>query len=248
MKPGILIIPLFIVSCALVPVSLGPKADSLKRLIMHCASDMERAKKVIIERDIIKNLTHLQSMDNGGKKYYLLEKEAITGMLHSVTKGAYADILLVNRDGRVVYTLNSDEIFSRSVRQLNGTPLAECFENRQTAVLYSSAGKLPADPGKQCIAFSSPVSGGATMPGMFIVIVDADRIRSLIGDEDVVLDSRGNYLLSPDTEKIRTRYEYFEKIKIPSDGGGIFTGPAGVRIAYRMVNYGALSWILVSVR
>ncbi len=247
MKRCCIMLALYALSCAVAPVSLGPKADSLKKLIMRCAADIERAKRVVRDRDLIKTLTHLQAMDNGGKKYYLLEKETITGMLLSVTEGAYADIILVNRDGRVVYTRESDDIFNRNARKLDRTPLAECFDNRGKWALFSCAGRLPSDPGKNCVALSSTVSGGNTMPGVFIALIDAEKIREIIGAEDAILNSDGEYLISPEAGKAGTRFENFEKINHPA-GEGSFTGPSGRRGYFRKVTHGGFSWILVSGR
>ena len=65
---------------------------------------------VVMEEEIVKNLTHLHRMDYGGRKYYLLERENITKMIQAVTEGTYTDLILVNKKGIIIYTMNNDDI------------------------------------------------------------------------------------------------------------------------------------------
>src|SRR4030042_4555789 len=121
-KSFLFIVSLFLISsCATIQAPGFIDITSLKGLFKLCESDLEKAKKVIIEKDLVKILSHLQKMDSGGKKYYLLEREAITSMIKSVTEGVYSDFILINRDGTVVYTMANDKLFAGNVR----TPLVK---------------------------------------------------------------------------------------------------------------------------
>ena len=68
--------------------------NNLKDFFIRSELDVRNAGRVIVERDIVKNLSHLLRMDSGGKKYYILERENITRMIKSVTKGVYTDFIL----------------------------------------------------------------------------------------------------------------------------------------------------------
>src|SRR4030042_586399 len=134
-KSFLFIVSLFLISsCATLQAPGIIDITSLKSLFQLCESDLERAKKVILEKDLVKILSHLQKMDNGGKKYYLLEREAITAMIKSVTEGVYSEFILLNRDGTVVYTMMNDKLFAGNVRTtLAKSALSSCYENRDVS-------------------------------------------------------------------------------------------------------------------
>ena len=95
--------------------------------------DIGNASRIVIDNDLILNLTHLQSMNGGGRKYYLLERDTISYMLSSVTQNLYRDIILVNWGGTVVYTMSDDGIFSKNVKEMDaGSPLRRVFMEGMT--------------------------------------------------------------------------------------------------------------------
>ena len=234
-------------SCASLTTPGRIDVEPLRDFFRLCESDLEKAKQVIIDRDLIKNLTHLRRMDNGGKKYYLLERESITAMIKSVTEGVYSDFILVNRDGTVVYTMDNDGLFGWTARA--GTALGDCLANRDTVPYISGAFSLPADPERH-IAVSSKVSGGNTMPGIFILLVDIRKIRELVGKQSFIVDARGNYEVAGDNQKINTPYGDFEKIDLSRSGDELavrrFSRSAGGSAWYRFFRYSNLLWIVVT--
>ena len=70
--------------------------DDLTNFFRQCESDIQRAKRVIIDRNIVMKLSHFHKMDFGGRKFYLLERESITKLIKSVTEGIYSDIILIS--------------------------------------------------------------------------------------------------------------------------------------------------------
>jgi len=250
-KSFLFIVSLFLISsCATLQAPGIIDITSLKSLFQLCESDLERAKKVILEKDLVKILSHLQKMDNGGKKYYLLEREAITAMIKSVTEGVYSEFILLNRDGTVVYTMVNDKLFAGNVRTtLAKSALSSCYENRDVSPYIVSVPYLPSDAGAY-VAVSSKVQGGNTMPGIFILIVDVQKIQKLIGERSYAIGTDGMYEVAADRRIINTRYKDFDKIDVsgPRDGLAVrrFTRSSGVSAAYRFFNYSNLEWILVS--
>ena len=114
MKRLYLIIIAAFLSCTAPADRIPVTVDRLQRFFNACESDLSRARRVVVERNLITMLSHFQTMNGGGRKYYLLEREGITALIRSVTSGAYDDLILINRDGVVVYTMASDELFAKS--------------------------------------------------------------------------------------------------------------------------------------
>src|SRR3990172_8913797 len=239
---------LLLLSCATAPVA-PPDAGALKQFLAACGSDIEKAKRVIIDNDLVKILTHLQAMDNGGKKYYLLERETITALIRSVTEGAYSDFILVNRSGTVVYTMNNNDLFARNVVSgLKNTVLNACYENRKIRPYIGRTSLLPGDR-LYTIPFSSSVSGANTMPGIFVLVVDISKIQGIIGSRSFIIDSEGMYAVTRDRSKINSRFPDFDKINdaAPAEETPVrFTDSRGGAGWCQILRYGNLSWIIVT--
>jgi hypothetical protein len=246
--PTVILLAMFLASCASAP-PVPPEAGPLKLFLDRCRSDLENAKKVLVSNDLVKNLSHLQLMDHGGKKYYLLERENITALIRSVTEGAYSDFILINKQGVVVYTMGDDDIFGANVLAgLKKTVFNACFENRDTDPFISPGPSHPKDQ-KHTIVISSKVSGGNTMPGIFILMVDLSKIREIIGKRSSIIDTDGNYVVADDYRKINTRFNDFNKIDLATfDDGSTarFAGGQGGAAVYRFLRYGNLRWIIVT--
>jgi len=248
MKLYYLIPVMFLFSCATLPVS-PPDVGLLRQFLERCASDLEKAKRVIAERDLVKNLTHLQRMDNGGKKYYLLERENITALIRSVTEGAYSDFIIINKNGTVVYSMRNNDLFAGNViTNLKYTVLNACYENRATNPYIGRASRLPGDE-SYTIPVSGKVSGADTMPGIFILIVEVSTIKDIIGKRSFIVDSGGDYAVAGDYLKINTRFKGFEKIDLAAlSGKALFriTGPSGGTEWCQTLRYSNLNWIIIT--
>ncbi len=101
------------------PATPAARTPAVDEIILR---DIGNASKIINDNDLIINLTHFQLMDQGGKKYYLLEKESISYMIRSVTLHLYQEIILVNREGTVVFTMHDDRIFAKNVKDPEQPP------------------------------------------------------------------------------------------------------------------------------
>ncbi len=212
-KFSAILLPVLLAACASAP-AIAPDIAPLERFLEQCRADMERAKKVIVDRDLIKNLSHLQYMADGGDRYYLLEKETITAVIRSVTAGAYSDYILINMRGAVVYSMTDHAIFAKSVLTgLKNSALRECYENRGARLYIGKASVLPGED-RFTVAISSKVEGMNSMPGIFVLIVDVSKFQELIGNRASIVDSAGNYLIVKDISKINTHFAGFDKIDL----------------------------------
>jgi hypothetical protein len=237
------------VSCSTAPAPRHGALPALEAFFRRCEADLENAKRIIIERDMIKTLSHLQRMDGGGRKYYLLERESITAMILSVTEGVYSDFVLTDARGRVVYTGANDEIFARTVASMKEKALAPSLHLADgDDVRVTGPGEIAGGRGARYLAVSSPVSGGNTMPGTFTLLVDAERIGEVAGVDTAILDSRGYYIMTGKDGLINTPHPAFESIVIGSPGAsdrGRVRGPDGRHAFYRIFRYRNLLWVLL---
>ena len=117
MKRILILFAATVIACGTVVREPGPvpatplpavQKDVLADFFSRCEQDIERAGQVVVQEDIIKNLTHLHRMDSGGRKYYILERDAISRMIHSVTQDIYSDFIIINDNGTIIYTAHND--------------------------------------------------------------------------------------------------------------------------------------------
>ena len=256
MKKILIFIILTLVSCSVKQTKQAQtysplKVDSLNDFFTRCEIDLNNAIKVILKEDIIKNLSHLQNMNNGGKKYYILEKENLTSMIKAVTTGVYTDFILLNKQGKIIYTMNNEEIFGKNVKtSLKSTVLNKCYENRNIKTYISDVSSLPGNNNKFSLTASSKVKGGKTMPGIFILQIDISKIEELINNNIEVIGKEGKYSIIKDRTKIHTSYYDFDKINtnISPDTKILnrFINSNGKNISYQHFTYSNLNWFLLS--
>jgi len=249
MKHRAVISCLLLASCATFHGTGSIDIVSLKSLFRVCESDLGNARKVIVEHDLVKNLWHLQRMDKGGSKYYLLEREGITAMIKAVTEGVYDDFILVSSNGTVVYTMNDNSLFARSVRSVSGA-LAACHAERGPGPFVATVPPLHRDGSGPFLAVSSRVSGGNTMPGTFILLVDMEKVRKMVGERSCIIGQNGAYETACSGAETSTPYPDFDRIDLtgPSDGLAArrFTRSDGGSAEYRLFRYANLLWVFIT--
>lgn len=223
---------------------------TLHDFFLRCEDDMEKARAVIIEHDMVKNLTHLQNMNTGGDKYYLLERESISDLINSVTKGVYSDYILINKEGTVLYTMKNDDIFAKNVRtSLIATPFYKCYEMRDQKIFFHDIISLSKIDPVYYLFVSSKVKGGNSFPGIFILQVDMEKIRELLGPGADVIGPDGKYRLSKGSAAPHSQYEYFDKINLNNDTGiekeYWFSLGNSRTFTYRFFRFADISWIII---
>jgi hypothetical protein len=190
--------------------------DRLTGFFSTCEKDIRNAVGVVMENEIIKNLTHLQKMNAGGRKYYLLERENLTSMIMAVTEGVYTDLILINRHGTVIYTMINDNIFGKNAAQgLHGSAIHDCFEkSREGSLHIEDVTIFPPVTGSLHIFISMMDVKDEFSRGVFIMQIDMSIIQNLLGDEAVALDREGLYRITPERDKIFSPCPYFNKIDV----------------------------------
>ena len=253
-----LIITIFILSCAAPKKqeTAAPKEEkkdiivkTLNDFFLRCEEDIRRAKKVVLDHDLVKNLTHLKYMNYGGRKYYLLERESITDMINAVTVGIYADYILINKGGDVIYTRVNDTIFGKNVRtSLAKSPLKTCYEERDIPIFFHDLAQLNKTEGDYYIFVSVKAKGGNTNPGIFILQFDVRKLREVLDENTDIIGIDGTYKLTQKNIEPGTAYPLFSSINMEhkdTEDLHTFTSPAGKPVSYRFFKHGTIHWILV---
>ncbi len=239
---------IFSMSCSNNITRQTDEADPLKIFFNTCVSDIGKAKKVIQDNDLVKNLSHLQSMDHGGKKYYLLERESITKMLKSVTEGLYSDYILINKPGFVIYSMVKDEFFGKNIKSnLKKTALSKCHLNHELEYFIEDTFLSSERDPEKFLYFSSTVQGGNTNPGVLVLEVDPMKIIELTGVKSRILNLKGEVIISENNNEIGKLFKHVELINLNPVYDKIFSFKANkIRYRYKFFKYLNIEWIILS--
>lgn len=233
---------------------IPPEAKSKDNFILffeQCEKDINSAAHVIIEKDIVKNLTHLQNMDHDGKKYYILERENITKMIQSVTEGVYDDFILLNEQGKILYTKKNDGIFAKNVKSnLKDTPLLKCYNNKEKKVHFEDVA-LFGNEMEHFIFLSRPVKGKNSFAGTFILQLKTERVAALLKEKTAVIGHDTLVRLSNMGLEPFKPYADAESLNLltgNSDWSDIKTAstPSGKKLEYRYFDFHDLKWLVIS--
>jgi hypothetical protein len=242
------LIILFLISCSNNITKQPGETDPLKFFFNLCVSDIGKAKKVILDNDLVKNLSHLQNMDRGGKKYYLLERESITKMLKSVTEGLYSDYILINQTGFVIYSMVKDEFFGKSVKSsLKNSALGKCHINHELEYYIEDSYLTSERDAEKFFYLSSAVQGGNSNPGVIILEIDPQKILELTGVKSRILNLKGEIIISENNNEIGKPFNHIELLNLNPVYNKIFSFKADkIRYRYKFFKYLNIEWIILN--
>jgi len=191
------------------PIIVKSLLDFFKRAEIDIAS----AGGVVVDRDLIKNLSHLQFMNGGGRKYYLLERDNISEMIRAVTIGVYHDFILINNDGKIIYTMRNNDIFGQNVRtSLRDTSIGRCFANRDRRIYFEDVSGISEISGDYYIFVSSEVKGKNSFPGIFILQIEIAKLLELLDKNTCIVNNDGIYKINSRSELINKPHELKDRV------------------------------------
>jgi hypothetical protein len=166
--------------------------DPLRDFFTLCELDMARATAVIEKRALVDNLTHLQKMNEGGDRFYLLERDGITEMIRAVTQGNYSDFILINAHGMVVYTRDDDDLFAKNIRHFKPeSPLGRCFSNKKAPLHVEDVTEFPRSSGLFRMLVAGNVFQDGEVKGVFILQIDMDKLLGAAGGDVTIASADG---------------------------------------------------------
>jgi hypothetical protein len=224
-------------------VTVNPDADKgLRHFFATCESDLSRAAESIAEQQLIKNLSHLNRMDSGGARYYALERESITYMIHQLSSYTYTECMLVTASGKIIYSMYDNEFIGRTIADYPLSPLPELFATAKSgAIDVNGVAVFPASTGKHGILFAMPVTRNNAVEGVIIASVKAQEIAGSIPKGSHTIDTAGVFSYHPDTALMLTRDPLF----LPGQMTRESTAPVqSDGYIYYPFSYRRLSWYL----
>lgn len=215
-----------------------------------CERDIYNARKVVFDRDLIKILTHLHKMNEGGRRYYLLERESITEMIMAVTKGVYSDFILINKHGIIIYTRENDDIFGKSViTTLKNTALLNCFNMTDTNFNIEDVSIFPPESNSPNIFISTKVIKDNSFHGVFVLQVGIYKIEEIIDRYTNIISPDGICRVSKNSDNVLAQNQYFSRIdlksNVTSSKPGIFNADEK-NFEYYPFKFKNLSWIVIT--
>lgn len=224
-------------------ITANPDADKgLRNFFATCESDLTRAAAAIAEQELIKNLSHLNRMDSGGARYYALERESITYMIHQLSSYTYTECMLVTASGKIIYSMYDNEFIGRTIADYPLSPLPELFATAKTGTVdVNGVAVFPASTGKHGILFAMPITRNNTVEGVIIASVKAQELAGSIPRGSRTIDTAGVFSYHPDTALILTRDPLFLPAQMTRESA---TPVRSDGYIYYPFSYRRLNWYL----
>ncbi|MBN2041840.1 MAG: cache domain-containing protein [Spirochaetes bacterium] len=195
------------------PQAVIPEIEELTNFFRVCEEDIKKAVKIVSDYKMVDNLTHLKKMDTGGKKYYILERENLTEMIMAVTEGTYSDLILINKNGLIIYTMKDDSIFGKYIKQhYRDTALLDCFNRCSKGFYIEDVSFFPDENGHPSILAAYPDISEGRVRGVFIIQINTDIVNSILKKNAVVIGTDGKHRVDEKGTDLYSPYKYFDKI------------------------------------
>lgn len=241
-----LFIVLIISSCSTEAVKI--KVDNglsgkIKSFLVRTELDSKNAGSIIEKHKIIQQLTHLRRMNNGGKKFYLLEKENITEMINAVTVGVYDDYVLINKHGRLIYSRSNDDLFGVDIKHgFEDSPLYRLFLSSKNRIHFHDISPMSSQRHGANLYVSVPVFVQNNFHGILILTINYKKLNEYSGIKFQIIDDRGIIRVSQEYSNIYKGYDQFAQVK--GNAGSFRFG--GKTTYYDHLKYRDLSWYLLT--
>jgi hypothetical protein len=218
-----------------------------KDFFTRCEYDINESADIISEKELIKALSHLNHMGAGGKHYYLLEKQAITKMLNSLASYSYSECYLVDKKGKIVYTMHNDDLLGKKVSHFKTSPLNPMFfQGIKNESLIIDVTQFPAMSKTYDVYFSKPVIKNNEIHGILITAVNIKYVSETLPDASKIISAAtGNIKFDIDKSKFNTQDSVYSKFQNSSDdikNKQVFYN--NVLYLYQPFQYKSISWVL----
>ncbi|HOJ30197.1 MAG TPA: hypothetical protein PL059_14110 [Spirochaetota bacterium] len=157
---------------------------------------MSNAITIIQKHELIANLTHLLNMDNGGRKYYLLEYEHISEMISNVTEQFYDDLIIINSSYTILYSMKNIDLYGRRLSQLS-------------PVLYYFVSNLPYDDiaifkpfeyppmsGNYSFCVCYPIQLDDRNKGFCIGMINQNKFYDILPADSIIAETNGEVIFN----------------------------------------------------
>ncbi|MEW6526488.1 MAG: hypothetical protein AB1444_07480 [Spirochaetota bacterium] len=199
MKIQNLIIPvlffLYLSSCS---TKITTKSDVrlISALFAPYINDMSNAVTIIQKHELIANLTHLMTMDNGGRKYYLLEYEHINEMIGNVTQQLYEDMIIINSSYTILFSMKSIDLYGRRLSQLS--PMLHYFVSNlpyDDIAIYKPF-EYPPMSGNYSFCICYPIQINDRNKGFCIGLINQNKFYDILPADSIIAETNGQVIFN----------------------------------------------------
>jgi hypothetical protein len=185
--------------------------------------DLRNSTRVIAEQDLVNNLTHLQKMGWGGSKYYPLEREALTKMLKELSSYTYAECILFNKSGTIIYSMIDDTLLSRHAGSFS-RDLGQIYNNSKEGKSFIlETIEFPITSGNRVLFLSMPVMKNNVMQGLLVAGIHAEMLPQYTSIKQTVINNAGVVMFDQNKDKILTQCQTCPAIDSKSEAYKPFT-------------------------
>ena len=233
---------IFLLSCNSVAINNNhPSKDKLSSFFDECSSVLQQASNIISEKQLIKTLNHLNKMDNGGNKYYLLEKEDLNKMINNLSKISFDDCFIVNEKEVIIYSMFNNDFLDKHISYYPTSHLETLYKiAKEGKSSVADVSIFPPNGTRKELLFATPIKNGEKTIGVLIAAISPQVLSETIGKNFFIIDKDGIYKAHSNYNLILSSYN---KKTPPFVKNEAFT--LGKNTFYSF-SYKSLEWFLVT--
>ncbi len=215
------------------------------RFFIQCESDIIRSSDLIAKRELVLSLSHLNRMNAGGRRYYLLEKENITEMLNKLSSYQYRECYIINSKGIIIYTMKNDELLGKPVRAATmqvQTAFKKGINGEQSVEDVNTESLAPAS---YDLHFGCPVFDREQIAGVIVSAVSIEHLVKQFPKEVCIVSSDGDYRYKNFSDNDFISKDIFVQKKIEIDKVSPSVLSSG-GITYMPFSYKTIHWCIIT--
>ncbi len=182
-------------SCSIKPITKS-ETGLISSLFLPYIHDMSKAVDIIQKHELIANLTHLLNMDNGGRKYYLLEYEHINEMIGNVTEELYDDLIIVNSSYTILYSMKSIELYGRRLSQLSPVLYYFISSLPYNDIAIYKPFEHPPMSGNYSFCVLYPIHLNDRNKGFCIGFINQNKLYDVLPSDSIIAEENGEVIFN----------------------------------------------------
>jgi len=187
------------------------KKVQIEEYFQEAVSDVRVISKNVIIADALENFASSFNPQDGTfneSMYKFLEEERYGKSLNQLKEEyGYYDLLLVTKDGNIVYTLNkeSDRGKNLLIGELENTGLGKCFQKSMKEVVIQDFESYPPSGNKHICFIGAPILQYDDTVGAVIIKLNNNPINTIVHRRKGMGRSGESYIVGKDNNKIAYR-------------------------------------------
>lgn len=174
--------------------------NKIKQVFDSYISELNNLKKIIIQYDLITQLSHFLFISNGNTKYYLVESEHLNELLNNINQKNYYDLILLDKHYKILYSMNDSSLIGQYLPNILPLLNLKCYNNK---LYIFNPFEYPNLSKNYCFAILICLKKNNTIYGYYLALINFSKITTLLPKHSVITNKYNYSFIT--NKKINTK-------------------------------------------